>query len=575
MGGNRVRRMTLLLVLAMISVALAPPAYGAALVPPANDNFADAIDVGVVPFGPVEIDTSDATTEPDDPSFCYGNGPTVWFSFTPGADMRAEANTFSSDYDTTVSVYTGPSHGDLEEIACNDDADLTTLQSRVRWDAEAGVEYFIMVGSFDGEPGGSLTFRMPIPPDPVNLGISVDRFGSATESLGLADISGKVTCAEPRPLTVFGVLFQETPDDFAVGFFLVENVDCSESATWSTTVFNEEGSFARGVAFVEAIVFDAEGNETYTAREIRLRPTEPAPVARPDSYTVDQGKVLTVPAKGVLRNDESFVGSPLTAVLEKLPQRSAAFTLNANGSFTYRSERFSFGPDTFTYRASDGFAESKPTTAAVNVLPSFSDVPSTHLFSEDIRWIGGQGITQGCNPPVNFLYCPDDSVSRGQMAAFISRTLGLPPTAKDFFDDDNGSVFEDDINSLARAGIVRGCNPPANTRYCPNQRLSRGAMATILVEAFDFTAGAESDLFVDDTGSVHERNINRLGTAGVTRGCNPPANDRYCPGDPVTRAQMAAFLQRAMTTSGVVFGGAGRSATEVDELKMRLELARN
>jgi hypothetical protein len=53
-------------------------------------------------------------------------------------------------------------------------------------------------------------------------------------------------------------------------------------------------------------------------------------------------------------------------------------------------------------------------------------------------------------------------------------------------------------------------------------------------------------LFVDDDGSVFELAIDRLGTAGVTLGCNPPANDRFCPGDRVTRGQMAAFLARAL-----------------------------
>ncbi|MDH4307732.1 MAG: S-layer homology domain-containing protein [Acidimicrobiia bacterium] len=38
-----------------------------------------------------------------------------------------------------------------------------------------------------------------------------------------------------------------------------------------------------------------------------------------------------------------------------------------------------------------------------------------------------------------------------------------------------------------------------------------------------------------------------LAAAGVTRGCNPPVNDRFCPAEPVTRGQMAAFLHRALT----------------------------
>lgn len=54
------------------------------------------------------------------------------------------------------------------------------------------------------------------------------------------------------------------------------------------------------------------------------------------------------------------------------------------------------------------------------------------------------------------------------------------------------------------------------------------------------------DLFVDGNGSVFEDDINKLGTAGVTKGCNPPTNDRFCPNGLVKRDEMASFLTRAL-----------------------------
>ena len=50
---------------------------------------------------------------------------------------------------------------------------------------------------------------------------------------------------------------------------------------------------------------------------------------------------------------------------------------------------------------------------------------------------------------------------------------------------------------------------------------------------------------VPDDGSILEADIEKLAEAGVTVGCNPPANDRFCPDDPVRRDQMASFLARA------------------------------
>jgi hypothetical protein len=51
----------------------------------------------------------------------------------------------------------------------------------------------------------------------------------------------------------------------------------------------------------------------------------------------------------------------------------------------------------------------------------FNDVPGSHTFHDDIAWLADEGITRGCNPPANSEFCPDDPVTRGQMAAFMKR----------------------------------------------------------------------------------------------------------------------------------------------------------
>jgi hypothetical protein len=176
----------------------------------------------------------------------------------------------------------------------------------------------------------------------------------------------------------------------------------------------------------------------------------------------------------------------------------------------------------------------------------FSD-DDTNVFEIDIEWMADQGITRGCNPPTNDLFCPDSTVTRGQMAAFLVRALDLTDDGGgDLFTDDDESIFEGDIDRMATAGITKGCNPPDNDRFCPDSKVTRGQMAAFLVRALGYTDDGGGDLFTDDDGSVFEGDIDRLGTAGVTRGCNPPTNDRYCPDSAVTRGQMAAFLHRAL-----------------------------
>jgi hypothetical protein len=169
------------------------------------------------------------------------------------------------------------------------------------------------------------------------------------------------------------------------------------------------------------------------------------------------------------------------------------------------------------------------------------------VFKDAIAWLAAQGITQGCNPPANTMFCPDDRVTRGQMAAFIVRAKGYSAIADDFFVDDEGSVFENAINRLRTAGVTEGCNPPQNNRFCPDRFVTRGEMAAFLVRAFEYSNGGNGDYFVDDNNSLFENAIDKLRVAGVTLGCNPPTNNRYCPNDYVTRGQMAAFLKRALT----------------------------
>lgn len=176
---------------------------------------------------------------------------------------------------------------------------------------------------------------------------------------------------------------------------------------------------------------------------------------------------------------------------------------------------------------------------------SFRDDDGT-MFEEEIEKLAEAGITSGCNPPANDLFCPGDAVTRGQMAAFLVRALGLERdwAAAAFVDDDN-SVFETDIELLASVEVTQGCNPPDNSRFCPNRAVTRAEMATFLGRALELEPG-DRDVFADIADSVHRRWISALFEAGITVGCG--GDDLYCPDEPVTRAQMAAFLVRAGLT---------------------------
>jgi hypothetical protein len=76
-------------------------------------------------------------------------------------------------------------------------------------------------------------------------------------------------------------------------------------------------------------------------------------------------------------------------------------------------------------------------------------------------------------------------------------------------------------------------------------------MAAFFVRALGLTDDGGGNRFVDTADSVFRRDIDRMAAAGITRGCNPPTNDRFCPNDFVTRGQMAAFFHRAASQLGL------------------------
>ncbi|MDJ0792113.1 MAG: S-layer homology domain-containing protein [Acidimicrobiia bacterium] len=237
------------------------------------------------------------------------------------------------------------------------------------------------------------------------------------------------------------------------------------------------------------------------------------------------------PAVPFAWQDQSMYGQPLDHVLgigESIVLGDATVTVSSSTS------------DSFTLTIS-GEGDPPPLPAR------FVDVPRSHLFFDEIEWLADRGITVGCNPSEgNTEFCPDDRVTRGQFAAFMKRAFGWSDDGGgDLFLDDDDSVFERDIDILATAGVTRGCNPPGNDRYCPEANVTRGQFAAFFSRAFGYTDDGGGDLFLDDDDSVFERDIDRLATEGITKGCDPPDNERFCPDSYLTRGQLAAFFYRA------------------------------
>jgi hypothetical protein len=186
-----------------------------------------------------------------------------------------------------------------------------------------------------------------------------------------------------------------------------------------------------------------------------------------------------------------------------------------------------------------------PSAGAAELPPGGTFVDDNGSIHEgSIEAIAAIGVTLGCNPPANDQYCPTQPVTRAEMATFLTRALNLGEASVEPFSDITGSVHAPGISAIAAAGITKGCNPPDNNEFCPDRSVTRGEMASMMRRAFSLPGVAEGP-FIDLGTSVHKGDINALAASGITQGCNA-AGTEFCPTDPVTREEMATFLTRSL-----------------------------
>jgi hypothetical protein len=130
------------------------------------------------------------------------------------------------------------------------------------------------------------------------------------------------------------------------------------------------------------------------------------------------------------------------------------------------------------------------------------------------------------------------------------------PSVGGRFTDDEGSIFEASISRMAAGRVTGGCAVDGDkVRFCPDDRVTREQMAAFLVRTFGYVKNGNGDVFSDDDDSMFENDIEKLAAASVALGCNPPSNTRSCSSEPVRRDQMASFLARALDLSPI--GGSG------------------
>ena len=262
---------------------------------------------------------------------------------------------------------------------------------------------------------------------------------------GLVDSSPATATITVRPVNdapvAIGFAVSTNEDTPLPVSFGATDVD-GDTLTFAVVSGPAHGSFLGGV-YTPALNYNGPDEIRFRANDgaadsnvavvaITVDPVNDAPVADDDAYGADTDRPLTVPAPGVLGNDDDVDGDTLTATL-LADAAHGSVSLDSDGSFTYTPAAGYSGPDSFTYRAGDGSPLSDTATVtltvAAPVLQSIAVTPADSTI--------GLGATE-------------------QYAATGTYTNG---TTRNLTASATWSTGDDAVATISAAGLATGHEP--------------------------------------------------------------------------------------------------------------------
>jgi hypothetical protein len=392
----------------------------------------------------------------------------------------------------------------------------------------------------------AVSLNMTFNPEPVNFGtVAVGNSGSRTVTITNTNASSSLTLGTlggSNPLTPpFS-----TSSDNCSGATLAPSATCTFVVGFdpgSDGTFNASLSvpitapvlLSRSLAVTGTTQGTSVGNI-----EGRVTDTEGSGIQSVRVDVFDDSGILVSTAFTDAGGNYSATGFP-----------SAGYRVKFNGCPAgYEMEWYT---DKNNFASADPVSVTAPnaTTGIDAVLPAyvitFTDIPSG--FEGFVGQLVCNGITAGYTPTV---YSPGDPITRAETAVFIEGALDVataPPCAGTVFGDVTaaslGQTFCGYVEDFANRGITAGCG---NGNFCPNAPVTRGQMAVFIERALGLSAAPPctgtvfGDVTAQSLGETLCGYIEDFASRGITAGCG---NGNFCPTAPVTRGQMAVFITEA------------------------------
>lgn len=183
--------------------------------------------------------------------------------------------------------------------------------------------------------------------------------------------------------------------------------------------------------------------------------------------------------------------------------------------------------------------------AVMEYNKSFADVPVHHWAHQTIRTLAAKHIVQGVTESE---FAPQQDVTRAEFTTLLVRMLGLQQSnaAHAFTDIPSAAWYADDVAAAYEAGVVRGSS---GNRFIPNGVISRQEMAAMLVRAYDYAGGQQTNgqatSYTDQEKIAHwaVQDVTRATEIGLLMG----HNGMFRPEATTTRAEAAQAIYNLLT----------------------------
>jgi T1SS-143 domain-containing protein len=239
--------------------------------------------------------------------------------------------------------------------------------------------------------------------------------------------------------------------------------------------FNAAPNFEAKSSYSFNVQASDPSNQSST-QAVTINVTDVAPTAVAESYNASEDTLLTIAtAQGVLGNDSDVAGGTLNAVLVSGPANAASFALNADGSFSYQAAANYAGPDSFTYKASDGTLNSNTVTVNLTVA-AVDDGTATLTIADSTQTATAPKVgdvlqaalgadPDGAQSNIVYHWLRDGTeVSSGSSSTYTLGSADLSHKISAFATYKDGQNFNDTTLTTAQtATVIANNNAPAFT----------------------------------------------------------------------------------------------------------------